>query len=102
MRKAFLAIALLGGTAFASAAANAQETVKIGLVQPLTGSVAYNGTTDVNGARLAADERNAKPCPVAVKGCSTCHMPKIELPGSHFKFTDHRIRVARAGDTFPN
>jgi hypothetical protein len=50
----------------------------------------------------AADERNAKPCPVAVKGCSTCHMPKIELPGSHFKFTDHRIRVARPGDPFPN
>lgn len=40
--------------------AQAQETVKIGLIQPLTGSVAYNGTTDVNGSKLALDEINAK------------------------------------------
>lgn len=42
-------------------AANAQtSTVKIGVVQPLTGSVAYNGKTDVNGSTLATQERNAK------------------------------------------
>jgi hypothetical protein len=29
-------------------------------------------------------------------------MPKIELPGAHAKFTDHQIRIARAGDPFPN
>jgi branched-chain amino acid transport system substrate-binding protein len=41
--------------------AQAQDTtVKIGLIQPLTGSVAYNGTTDVNGSKLALDEINAK------------------------------------------
>ena len=50
----------------------------------------------------AADGRDAKPCPVAAAKCATCHMPKVELPGSHFKFTDHRIRVARPGDPFPN
>src|SRR2546421_1113155 len=50
----------------------------------------------------AADERDARPCPVAQKGCASCHMPKIELPGSHFKFTDHRIRIARPGEPFPN
>ena len=38
----------------------AQETIKIGLIQPLTGSVAYNGNTDVNGSKLALDEINAK------------------------------------------
>ena len=42
------------------AAAQAQETIKIGLVQPLTGSVAYNGTADVAGSKQAVDERNAK------------------------------------------
>jgi hypothetical protein len=42
------------------------------------------------------------PCPVGTKDCVTCHMPKIEIPGSHFAFTDHRIRVARAGEPFPN
>jgi branched-chain amino acid transport system substrate-binding protein len=46
--------------ALSAGAAQAQDTVKIGLIQPLTGSVAYNGTTDVNGSKLAADERNAK------------------------------------------
>ena len=50
----------------------------------------------------AADDRTAKPCPVSQKNCASCHMPKVELPGSHFKFTDHRIRVARPGEPVPN
>ena len=50
----------------------------------------------------AADDRNARPCPVSQKDCSSCHMPKVELPGSHFKFTDHRIRIARPGERVPN
>jgi hypothetical protein len=28
-------------------------------------------------------------------------MPKVELPGAHYKFTDHRIRIARPGDPYP-
>jgi Cytochrome c554 and c-prime len=49
----------------------------------------------------AAEKRNAKPCPVAQKACASCHMPKVELPGSHFKFTDHRIRIVKPGEPFP-
>jgi branched-chain amino acid transport system substrate-binding protein len=41
-------------------AALAQQTIKIGLIQPLTGSVAYNGTADVAGSKQAVEERNAK------------------------------------------
>src|SRR5260370_39037121 len=48
------------GLSLVAAGANAQEAIKIGLIQPLTGSVAYNGTTDVNGSKLALDEINAK------------------------------------------
>lgn len=48
------------GLGLLAVGAQAQETVKIGLIQPLTGSVAYNGTTDVNGSKLALDEINAK------------------------------------------
>jgi hypothetical protein len=48
-----------------------------------------------------ADGRTAKPCPVGSKDCTSCHMPKIEIPGSHFKFTDHRIRIVRPGEPFP-
>jgi hypothetical protein len=43
-----------------------------------------------------------KTCPVAKRDCSSCHMPKYDLPGGHFKFTDHMIRVARPGEPYPN
>jgi hypothetical protein len=29
-------------------------------------------------------------------------MPKYELPGAHFKFTDHRIRIVKAGEPYPD
>ena len=48
----------------------------------------------------AAAQRAAPGCPVAVSRCITCHMPRYRLAGSHFKFTDHRIRVVRLGDIF--
>ena len=41
-------------------------------------------------------------CPVATTRCTTCHMPKVELPEMHSSFTDHRIRVARANEPFPD
>jgi hypothetical protein len=46
--------------------------------------------------------RQTKICRVAKAGCAGCHMPKIELPGAHAAFTDHQIRVARAGGPYPN
>src|SRR5204863_7880310 len=48
------AVALLAGTALA------QETIKVGVNEPLTGPFAASGTYVVNGARIAADEINAK------------------------------------------
>lgn len=45
---------------------------------------------------------HTKICPVAKANCVTCHMPKVDLPGAHAKFTDHQIRIARAGDPYPN
>ena len=44
----------------------------------------------------------AKTCSVAKEKCVTCHMPKVDLPGAHAQFTDHQIRIARAGDPYPN
>lgn len=43
----------------------------------------------------------AAQCPVSSENCVTCHMPKLELPGDHFKFADHDIRIVKAGETFP-
>ena len=45
---------------------------------------------------------SAKTCPVAKKDCVTCHMPRLDLPGAHKKFTDHRIRVVRANESYPD
>ncbi|CAO3381571.1 ABC transporter substrate-binding protein [Azospirillum argentinense] len=58
MRNVVLGGLLLTGIA-ASVPAQAQDTVRIGLVQPLTGSVAYNGKSVVEGARLAVEDMNA-------------------------------------------
>jgi branched-chain amino acid transport system substrate-binding protein len=44
---------------FAGGAA-AQSTIKIGVVQPLTGAFAASGNDVVNGAKIAAEEVNAK------------------------------------------
>jgi hypothetical protein len=44
----------------------------------------------------------AKTCPVAKADCASCHMPKVTLPGGHMVFTDHQIRVVKAGDPYPN
>ncbi|HEX4770233.1 MAG TPA: multiheme c-type cytochrome [Bryobacteraceae bacterium] len=57
------------------------------------------------GSAVSAAFASAAPvkvCPVAKSNCASCHMPKIPVPGSHRQFTDHQIRVVKAGSTFPN
>jgi hypothetical protein len=53
----------------------------------------------------AAEQRTANrpgaACPVATKNCVTCHMPKVEPPTLHSVFTDHWIRIAKAGSPYP-
>ncbi|MDT7777665.1 MAG: hypothetical protein QOC99_177 [Acidobacteriota bacterium] len=45
--------------------------------------------------------RSASACPVSTKQCTACHMPKVELPSMHYKFTDHWIRIVKAGEPVP-
>lgn len=40
-------------------------------------------------------------CPKATTNCTTCHMPKYEVPEMHAKFTDHFIRIVRPGEPYP-
>jgi hypothetical protein len=47
-------------------------------------------------------ERAANACPVAKTECVKCHMPKVEIPGMHARFTDHWIRTVRPGDAVPH
>ncbi|HXJ94880.1 MAG TPA: multiheme c-type cytochrome [Terriglobia bacterium] len=61
-------------------------------------------TTDYDSkcqACHAGGKPKARTCKVSTSHCASCHMPKIELPGAHHRFTDHRIRIARANEPFP-
>ncbi len=58
-------------------------------------------------AKCAACHTKTEPmvnklCKVGTKDCASCHMPKLELTGAHSKFTDHRIRIVKAGEPYPN
>ncbi len=52
-------------------------------------------------AKAEADHPGSA-CKIATKNCVTCHMPKYEPPGMHFKFTDHQIRIVRANESYPD
>lgn len=52
------------------------------------------GAKTVSGRRLRL-------CKTAKADCVSCHMPKYEIPGSHWKFADHFIRVVRPGEPYP-
>jgi hypothetical protein len=45
--------------------------------------------------------QNAPACPTATENCVSCHMPKLALPGAHYAFTDHYIRISRPGEKYP-
>jgi len=63
---------------------------------------AARSARDYDRACLACHTQ-LNPCKSGASGeCASCHMPKLELPGAHTKFTDHRIRVARPGEPFPD
>ena len=50
----------------------------------------------------ASDKPSEKGCRVGTKDCASCHMPKVEPPGAHFKFTDHYIRIVKPNETYKN
>ncbi len=43
----------------------------------------------------------APACKVAARKCVECHMARTGIPGSHFKFTDHWIRITKPGESVP-
>lgn len=54
-----------------------------------------------NATEKRTSVRPGASCPVATKNCVTCHMPKVEPPTLHSSFTDHWIRIAKAGTPYP-
>lgn len=59
IKRTFSVIGILAASVFSLSAASAQDTIKIGVTQPLTGAVAASGNYVANGAKIAADELNA-------------------------------------------
>ncbi|MEJ7617815.1 MAG: multiheme c-type cytochrome [Pyrinomonadaceae bacterium] len=64
----------------------------------------HSQSATVASNRAAASghaQRRAPSCPTGKQQCVTCHMPKVEVPGAHFKFTDHQIRVVKPNSPHP-
>jgi hypothetical protein len=55
-----------------------------------------------SSANKLTREHPGKACPVAKKNCVSCHMPKIDLPSMHAPFADHRIRIVRVKEHYPD
>lgn len=55
-----------------------------------------------NPAANAREKPTAPRCRTGLKNCAECHMPKVEPPGAHFKFTDHFIRIAKPNEAHRN
>ena len=60
-----------------------------------------NATTGNAKPKVSPRKPHAPGCSVKQNDCASCHMPKFGLPGSHFDFTDHQIRVNKPGMPFP-
>ena len=50
----------------------------------------------------ATKDHPGKACPQSDHDCVSCHMPKREFADTHYSFTDHDIRVVRAGEVVPD
>jgi hypothetical protein len=54
-----------------------------------------------SGRRSTAGQ-SAAACEVGTQKCVSCHMPRVAVPGAHFAFTDHYIRIVRPGEPYPD
>jgi len=71
-----------------------------GKAESLSARALGSSAKSTSGRRVPSDSP-ASACPVAKANCTSCHMPKIEVPGIHFKFSDHWIRVVKETSAYP-
>jgi hypothetical protein len=50
----------------------------------------------VTTGAASTESHPGRACKVGTERCASCHMPRYEVPGMHFSFTDHFIRVVRS------
>lgn len=74
-------------------------------LQLQTEASAYDGVCSSCHVASAGEKKTANhpggACPTSTKNCVSCHMQKVYVPEMHYKFTDHRIRIVRSNETFP-
>ncbi len=58
------------------------------------------GAAHLTSAAAGGAPPKAPACPVATQKCASCHMPQVYVPEMKANFTDHRIRIVRAGEAF--
>jgi hypothetical protein len=54
-----------------------------------------------NAPTAQTEKRTARACPTGTQKCAGCHMPRVEIPGTHTSFTDHWIRVVKPNERVP-
>ena len=69
--------------------------------QTATSQPSNHRETDRPAGQLLAQHPLAPACKVGKTSCVTCHMPRYSLPGAHFEFTDHRIRIVHPSEPYP-
>jgi hypothetical protein len=69
-----------------------------------TTAAAYDAKCTACHSRAARPATKAltRICRVGRKDCVTCHMPKLDLPRAHDKFTDHLIRIVKPNEKYPD
>jgi hypothetical protein len=71
-----------------------------------TGSKTKTAATQKEKRRLLqedlAETHPGKACPVSIRDCTSCHMPQVYVPAMHTAFPDHRIRIVREREPFPD
>jgi hypothetical protein len=55
----------------------------------------------VSGPEKPTSSHPGESCPKGTKKCTDCHMEKVYVAEMHANFTDHRIRIVRPGEPFP-
>ena len=69
-----------------------------------TSTAAYDAKCQACHSRSAYPPTRASSriCRTGTKDCVICHMPRLDLPGAHKEFTDHSIRIVKAGQPYPD
>jgi len=72
----------------------------------VTEDAAYDGKClachALKGASVVTTKTAAKACPVQKNNCTSCHMPEVKLASGQVTFHDHRIRIVKAGASYPD